>query len=285
MLAVGLLVGDRICGAHNFRRRVSSTRSFDRRGGYLFHHGPRFRRPPCDPGRWDFPSPVLTLASRRSPSQRARSLSADSHTPLRALVCFRGRSIVHRPSRVRVLLELPSAQSPFARRGVTSHVVMSAPRQRALPRLHRSYGLMRQSSTLLAASVVPSDTGSVQVAVSPCWEKDLPDVISAHLSQRAWTPTPVALEVLYPFLPSRHRPSPRSDRVGAPQSPCSDFSTAPFSRLQSFADVQAPRCAHHPGRSYRYGLHRMAAVVFTSEPLVGRYLPTPRICLPSESGN
>ena len=31
------------------------------------------------------------------------------------MVCFPGRSIVHRPYHVRVLLELPSAQSPFAR--------------------------------------------------------------------------------------------------------------------------------------------------------------------------
>ena len=38
----------------------------------------------------------------------------------------------------------------------------------------------------------------MQVAVSPCWEEDVPDVISAHLSLRAWTPTPVALEVLVP---------------------------------------------------------------------------------------
>jgi hypothetical protein len=47
-----------------------------------------------------------------------------------------------------------------------------------------------------AASVVPSDSGSVQVAVSPCWEKDLPDVLSAPLSLRAWPPPPVAREVL-----------------------------------------------------------------------------------------
>ena len=90
---------------------------------------------------------------------------------------------------------------------------------------------------------------------------------------------------VYPFLPPSHRPSPRSDQVGAPQSPCSDFSTAPFSRLQSFPHVQARRYAHHPGRSYRYGHVRRAAVVFTSEPLMVRYLPTPRICLPSESGH
>src|SRR5262249_43862639 len=36
--------------------------------GASFHHGPRFRRPPYDPGQWAFPSPVLTLASRRSPA-------------------------------------------------------------------------------------------------------------------------------------------------------------------------------------------------------------------------
>ena len=93
------------------------------------------------------------------------------------------------------------------------------------------------------------------------------------------------LRCIYPFLPPRHRPSPRSDRVGAPQSPCSDFSTAPFSRLQSFLDVQARKFAHHPGRSYRYEHVRMAAVVSPSEHLVVCYLPTPRICLPSESGN
>jgi hypothetical protein len=61
--------------------------------------------------------------------------------------------------------------------------------------------LLRAHAPILhppCASVVPSDTRSVQVAVSPCWAKDLPDVISAHLSLRAWTPTPVALEVLVP---------------------------------------------------------------------------------------
>jgi hypothetical protein len=36
---------------------------------------------------------------------------------------------------------------------------------------------------------------SVQVAVSPCCAKVLPDVISAHLSSRVWTPTPVAPKV------------------------------------------------------------------------------------------
>ena len=42
------------------------------------------------------------------------------------------------------------------------------------------------------------NTRSMQVAVSPCWEEDLPDVISAHPSLRAWTSTPAAPEVHMP---------------------------------------------------------------------------------------
>src|SRR5262249_12167379 len=115
------------------------------------------------------------------------------------MVCFHGRSIVRRPYHVRVLLERPSAQSPFARarcylsrRDLLDHV------SRYYPRLHRSYGLMRPSSPPLRASVLPSDTKSLQVAVSPCWEEDLPDVVSAHPSLRAWTSTPAAPQVLMP---------------------------------------------------------------------------------------
>jgi hypothetical protein len=42
----------------------------------------------------------------------------------------------------------------------------------------------------------------MQVAVSPCWEEDLPDVISAHPSLRAWTPTPAARGVHLPVSSS-----------------------------------------------------------------------------------
>jgi len=129
------------------------------------------------------------------------------------------------------------------------------------------------------------NTRSVPVAVSPGWEEDLPDV-TLHIFPCVLGPLPRRLVwCTYPFLPTRQRPSPRSDRVGAPPCPYSDCSTAPCARLQSFTHVQARRSAHHPGRSYRYGPIRRAAVVFPSELLVGRYLPTPRICWPSASGN
>ena len=45
------------------------------------------------------------------------------------------------------------------------------------------------------ASGLASCARSSQVAASPCCTKVLPDVISAHLSPRVWTPTPVAPKV------------------------------------------------------------------------------------------
>jgi len=48
------------------------------------------------------------------------------------------------------------------------------------------------------ASGCPSCKRSLQVAASPCWAKALPGVVSANLSLRAWTPTPVAPVVQVP---------------------------------------------------------------------------------------
>ena len=52
----------------------------------------------------------------------------------------------------------------------------------------------------------------------------------------------------------------------------------PISGLQTFLDVQASKFARHPGRSDRYHLRRMAAVAFTSEHRIVRYLSIRRIC-------
>lgn len=61
--------------------------------GFTVPHGSRFRGPPYDPGRSDFPSPVLTLAFFRRPSQLGRGLSAGSHTPRPGLVYLRARPV------------------------------------------------------------------------------------------------------------------------------------------------------------------------------------------------
>jgi hypothetical protein len=148
--------------------------------------------------------------------------------------------------------------------------------------------LLRAHAPILTpprASVVPSTPGLCRLLSAPAGRRTFP-TFSLRILPCVLGPLPrLRVECLYPLLPPRHRPAPRSDQVGASQSPYSDCSTAPFSRLQSLLDGQAHRCARHPDRSYRYGSHRRAAVTLPSEPLVGRYLPTPRICLPSESGN
>ena len=107
-----------ICGARALRGRVSSLALSVCEVGAQFHHTSRFRRPPCDPGRSDFPSPVLTLAVLREPSRNGGSSSADARTPLPAPVDSRTRPCFEdigdpalSPGPV---LGPPSAQSPFA---------------------------------------------------------------------------------------------------------------------------------------------------------------------------
>jgi hypothetical protein len=92
--------------------------------GSQFHHGPCFRKPPCDPGQSDFPNPVLASAppsfSGCRPSQVFCGSNAGSSTPsvtwsadILVLIvptglvrlCVRGLGTASGP---------PSARSPFA---------------------------------------------------------------------------------------------------------------------------------------------------------------------------
>ena len=89
-------------------------------------------------------------------------------------------------------------RAPLHDQGVTLLVVVSGTTSAGVTPLS---SLVRAHAPVLnppSASVVSLDSGSVQVAISPCWEEDLPDVVSAHPSLRAWTPTPAALEVRLP---------------------------------------------------------------------------------------
>jgi len=63
------------------------------------------------------------------------------------------------------------------------------------------------------ALVLPLCQESLQVAAHPCCMEALPDVISANLSQRAWTHTPPALMVLLPISSHETTAFPKS-RVG-----------------------------------------------------------------------
>jgi hypothetical protein len=135
------------------------------------------------------------------------------------------------------------------------------------------------------ASVGPCTPGLCRLRSAPAGRRTFP-TLSRRLCPCGLGPLPrPRVAGLYPLRPPRPRPAPRADRVGAQQSPYSACRTAPLSRLQSLLHGQARRCARPPERSSRYGRHRLAAVPFPSEHRAGCSLPTPRICLPSESGN
>ncbi len=70
--------------------------------------------------------------------------------------------------RVAPVPDPPSAQSPFARCKVLPRPSgCLAPRQQALPRLHRSYGLMRQSYALLVPRCYPCTLGLRRLLPAP----------------------------------------------------------------------------------------------------------------------
>ena len=166
---------------------------------------------------------------------------------------------VPRPYSVRVLMRLSGAQSPVARSGCY-------PLHRDFQNLVGRHYPAFVAHTDSCADPKPSSSlgkpsypRSLQVAVSPCWESDLPGVISANLSSRAWTPTPAALVVHLPV--SSHKttafptlgPGRRDRSRDHGKYPYSNFSTELFTRLQSFTHVQARGFARHPDCSYRSG--------------------------------
>jgi len=89
---------------------------------------------------------------------------------------------------------------------------------RALPPGPRSYGLMCHSLWALSSfGMEPRSKESLQVVLSPCCPRELPDVISENPSLDAGSrthggPTGCA----YLLLPQCHRPSPSEDGVGFP---------------------------------------------------------------------
>ena len=90
-------------------------------------------------------------------------------------------------------------RAPLPEASVTAFRVMSTSPRRVLPLRHRSYGLMRQTTTLHQDFVSPTYTRwSLQVAASPCWAMAFPDVISARLSQDAWAMIPAGRQVRMP---------------------------------------------------------------------------------------
>ena len=137
-------------------------------------------------------------------------------------------------------------RAPLHDQGVTSFVMVSRTMSVGVTPLS---SLVRTHAPVLnppSAAVVPSASGSVQVAVSPCWEEDFPDVV-LRIFLYVLGPLPRRLvECIDPFLPPRHRPSPREDRVGAPRYPYSDFHTAPFFEAAVIHSCSGPQICSPP---------------------------------------
>ena len=156
--------------------------------------------------------------------------------------------------------------------------------QRAFPLRHRSYGLMRQTTTL-----PPSSVSLRQWVCAGCRKSLLGHGPSRRCLRESF---PRCLDP-YPGGSSgahaRSFPEDIGLRHVGPARLSTAIRTATSVREIHGAAVmgscQASGCARHPGRSHRSTLWHWAAVASTSEPMTVRYLPVHRICSPSESGN
>ena len=141
----------------------------------------------------------------------------------------------------------PSAQSPFTHpwsyrrcRDVTHHV---SEHYLAFLATTHSCASPKPSACLR----LPLRRRSWPVAVSPGWERDLPDVISAELSLRVWAPTPAALGVHSPV--SSPKALAFSDLLADQRRAILPTATSvrrSFSRLQPFTHVSNPQVCSPP---------------------------------------
>ena len=123
---------------------------------------------------------------------------------------------------------------------------------KALPLIHRSYKLMRQTKYLPLASVVPIPPDLCRLSSVPAGRWPFP-TLSLQSLHGCLDPYPaVFLRCTYPFLPEELRPHVRSETFGTPNCLCNATSTEhAMSGLQSFRYVQALMFARPPGCTHR----------------------------------
>jgi hypothetical protein len=211
-------------------RRAHSRRI--RRQLHPFPDGPqsgsqqlrRFRKPPCDPGRRDFPGPVLTLAFLHRSSQIRGEAQALTYVhPAFAGLPTSSSPLFQRPYPGAVSEgRLGTAKCPEPPR--CTSVLSTCRRRQASPRrtllpLHCSYGLMRQTVALLPPLTQSPAAGLCRLLSAPAAQRFFPTLslpilryVSGPLLR--WPP-----RCDFPFLPSGRWPSPRSHWVGAAQRP------------------------------------------------------------------
>jgi len=255
--------------------------------GAQFHRESRFPRPPDDPGRSDFPSPVLAVACPGRVFPETAELRAGSPTPHRSLVHSAARppSASRRtPAQCPAVAswrEPPRAQSPFARRGCYPH------RSDLTGRLERRYPLVIAHTGSCARphpshrlQPWPRSVGLCRLLPAPAAMWPFP-TLSLRVCPEMPGPMPRRVEEVHVPVTSLlgRRPSPRLDRVGCPQIVRSATSergglfTAAVISLCSGLPVCLPPRSLPPQRHCR-----RAAVAFPSEQNTCRCLHVYRIC-------
>jgi hypothetical protein len=117
--------------------------------------------------------------------------------------------------------------------------------QKALPFLHRSYGLMRQTKTLLLPSALAWSAGLCRLSQAPAGRWPFP-TLSLQSLRRCLDPYPaVSFQCICPLLPGRQRPHLKRHRFGTPKYPLQ----CNFNRALLFG--AAVRQAHRPEHSRR----------------------------------
>ena len=257
-----------------------------RRGPYGRRPWSRFSKPPYDPGRSDFPSPVRTLAFLRGPFRRRRGPSAGPHTPRTPSVYPSGSSLLRgsdfpgsaskHPPRDR---QVPRA--PLHGQGVTSAATASPRRlERRYPLFLTPTGSCARPHPSRRLRSPPWPTGLGRLLPAPAGRRSFPT-----LSPRIFPQVPGPLPrrspwCSCPFLPTGLRPSPCCNRVGTTPSPTQRLPCGtPIRGCSPFFMFRPPGLLATPGRSHRGScFHAAAAVASTSERNTGRCLPVHRIC-------
>jgi hypothetical protein len=242
--------------------------------------------PPCDPGRSDFPSPVLTLAfpSQAFPARtRFKRWHACAGTRAGLLASSpqdRGRWLPGAVAGPRLVLGPPSAQGPFARLGC--HLRRSDIKCRFEG--HYSLFIAHTGSCARPPSSRCLQPWPQQWVFAGCCQPLLEGGPSRRYLCESFQGCldlcrDGPARCTCPLLPSPATAFPKGQWVGFPVTVRSATSQrALLSQPQSFLNVQASLFACHSGRSYHSGYSHWAAVTFTSEQNTCRYLHVHRIC-------
>ena len=178
-------------------------------------------------------------------------------------------------------ITVPRAPSPEGRCYLHS-ARDSDPCRQALPRLYRSYWLMRRTEILPQPRVPPCALSLRRLLRTPAGRRSFP-ALSPQIFPQLPGPLPRRSPWCnYSFLPTGHRPTPSPKWVGTPQSPAQRLLYGGCYRGCSHSLIFRPpgllATQVVPTAGHVITTPPRAAVTFTSTHISVRYLPEQWIC-------